>query len=195
MPRTTRSSVSSEGDVHASTTSINPQGGSSGEGSESQVSKEGGSDPQGSKGHGPRNSGYSLNIHSPQVPLSRDDSDIWQLYPSSIGNTTSERASASREELSQGRTAKDHWRSQLPFKGNPELFQVHGHFPYPTLSQGQRHTTQSLCPAPHIISCRRCLSRNSFHSASNCPSVTYCNVCNNWSHSYSNCRKAPTNRS
>ena len=140
-------------------------------------------------------SGYTQNFHSPQVPLSRDDSDIWQLYPSSIGNTTPERASAPREELCQGQTTKDHWWSQLPFKNNPELFQVQGHFSFHTLSQGQRQTTQSLSLAPHIISCGRCLSRNNSHSASNCHSVTYCNVCNNWSHSYSNCKKAPTNRS
>ena len=67
MPRTTRSSVSSEGDVHASTTSINPQGGSSGEGSESQVSKEGGSDPQGSKGYGPRDSVIPENTISRRI--------------------------------------------------------------------------------------------------------------------------------
>ena len=47
----------------------------------------------------------------------------------------------------------------------------------------------------HVISCGRCLSRNNSHSASNCHIVTYCSICNNWSNSYSNCKRAPINRS
>ena len=40
------------------------------------------------KGHGQQNSwnphsGNTQNFHSPQVPLSRDDSDIWQHYANS----------------------------------------------------------------------------------------------------------------
>ena len=47
----------------------------------------------------------------------------------------------------------------------------------------------------HVISCGRCLSRNNSHSASNCHSIMYCNICNNASHSYSDCNRAPINRS
>ena len=130
-----------EGTDHSATTLRVSQGLQEGgpEGADTYVSKVMDQrNPQIVKGHGQQNSwnphsGYTQNFHSPQVPLSRDDSDIWQLYLSTIGT--------------------------------------------------------------HIISCGRCLSRNNSHSASNCHSVTYCNVCNNWSHSYSNCKKAPTNRS
>ena len=85
MPRTTRSSVSSDGDIHASTTALNPQVGRSGEGSESQVSSEGGSAPQGVKGNGLQRFRTSGKYYFPQdLPKFEGDQSAWDKFCSEL---------------------------------------------------------------------------------------------------------------
>ena len=85
MTRTTRSSVSSEGDINASTTALNPEVGSPGEASGSQVSTQGGSDPQGVKGNvaqGFRNSG---KYHFPKdLPKFEGGVSAWDKFDSEL---------------------------------------------------------------------------------------------------------------
>ena len=147
-------------------------------------------------GHGPTNSGNLRNFHIPQDLLSSDDNGNWQLHNNTQGKATTGHAAASRLKLSQGRAAKANWWIQLPFTTEQEPSQVQGHTPNHALGQvqGQGNTTQNPSPPRPIISCKRCLSGNGLHSAKNCPSITYCHFCNNWSHNSNNCRKAPPNR-